>query len=271
MTQRKSAQAVRESFLPIVAQLMADVAAGRKVVVPCSNQTSDKAVRFLLNLLETSTDATADSEAIRATLQSALKVDSLPGVIVVTGGVHHLKDCFAIVTGNARVEMVGTGVLLAFGNAVVFARDRVSVHATGHAQVNLYDYVLASVDGHVQVNSYQFVTGNASGNVTGRARGKSRWTVSGDAFFDTYDNAVADAEGNAQLRSYGRSRVRSHGGNVVAQLFEGANGWFGDGSRVELNDYCIAYAHPGAQTTRKSGSSRVMPLHAGEEASWSTV
>ncbi|MBZ0186118.1 MAG: hypothetical protein K8F91_07650 [Candidatus Obscuribacterales bacterium] len=274
MTERKTAQATlrevcKEDFLPIVLQLMTDLAAGRKAIVPCSNQTTDKALRFLISHIQKSTVNDCTEDSIRALLREVLGVDTLPAITIVTEGVHRLKSGFVIAAGTARVEISGTGLLIAFGDAMIIARERVSIHGSGSARLNLYDYVLAQLDGDVQVNSYQYVTGRASGNVSGTARGKSRWIVSEDAIFDTYDNATVDGDGNVRLRSYGSSRVRGRGGKVVAQLFEGANGWFGAGSTIELNGHCIAYAHSDTHTTSKSGSARVMPLSQSEDFVWS--
>lgn len=243
----------------VVAQLIEDLAQGRRVLIPSLERPQAKAMKQLL--LEVADFARQDSsvESLRQFLADKLEVEDLDAIQVVTSGYHEFSNGFIVAAGNAHVTMSGNGVLLAIGNASVIARGRTTVFGTDHSRFRLYDHTVANLSGEVQVNSYDYSSGIAEDTVRGIARNRSEWRLLGAADFDAYDNSLAYGRESSSIRAYGNSKLIGRE-RVRAELFDGANGWFTDESEIVLHGSSIVYAQPSARCHVRGSSARLMRM-----------
>ncbi len=228
-----------------------------------SGDEVDGGLRELLLRVELVAGKKNPERCIREVVQSSFDADDAPDVKVVMSGYHKIECGFTVVGGNALVEASGSCILLVVGAPKVRARGDVVVYATNSATLFLYDNVYADLSGDVTMRSYDSVRGVARDRVTGMARGKSRWTVSGNAHLDTYDQAMSEGYEGAEIRAYGRSRLCGRD-TVKAHLFDFTNGWFTDQAEVSAAGNAIIYPDRCVNVKHVGGAARVIPLPANQ-------
>lgn len=245
----------------VVAQLIEDLAQGRRVLIPSTERPQAKVMQELLCEVADFAQQDESEQGLRQFLVEKLGVDNSDVVRVVTSGFHEFSNGFIVAAGDAHVTMTGNGVLLAIGNASVIARGRATVFGTGNSSFRLYDHTVASLSGAVQVNSYDYSSGTAEGAVRGIARNRSQWKLFGEAEFDAYDNSLTYGRDSSSIRAYDSSKLIGRE-RVKAQLFDGANGWFTDESEIFLHGSSIVYAQPSARCHVRGSSARLMRMSA---------
>ncbi|MEZ4487314.1 MAG: hypothetical protein R3F51_06990 [Cyanobacteriota/Melainabacteria group bacterium] len=247
----------------VVTQLVDDLTAGRKVVIPSFDLPQAQAMKALLTDLSEHLRAmpTGKSveDSIRQFIGKALGIADVNVIKVVSQGRHQFDQGFIVAAGTSQVTLTGNGVLLALGQASVVARGRATIFGTDNARLKLYDYSVASLSGSVQVNSYDYSSGIAEGTVRGVARNRSEWKLFGTADFDAFDNTFFYGREACSIRAYGSTKLIGRG-QVRAQLFDAAHGWFTDESEIELYGSSIVYAEPTARTHILGSGARLMPL-----------
>lgn len=243
-----------------VVDLITALGQGLKPVVSSLDLPQGIALQELT--LELSQGATRENTcgSVNECLKSLLGEETdLESVRIVTQGRHSVTDEFVIATGDAIVSAGGVGVVIALGKARVFARDRVAVFAADHTTNYMYDYTTGRLSGQAKVYSYNHSRGFADEWVVGVVRDRSKWTLSGEAYFDSHDNVVMTCKGESQLRAYGSTHVYGRESANV-RLFDRTKGWFMNHCSVELNGETIVYTQPTATVIRKSGASKHLPL-----------